>query len=49
MSAKNKKILIIGASGSLGEGVCNEIYSNYSVTGKYLNNKKIPKKLNIYN
>ncbi len=45
MSAKNKKILIIGASGSLGEGVCNEIYSNYSVTGTYLNNKKNSEKI----
>ncbi|WP_426578380.1 NAD-dependent epimerase/dehydratase family protein [Xenorhabdus stockiae] len=40
MLTNNKKVLIIGASGSLGEGICNEIASQFSVTGTYLNNKK---------
>ncbi|HIF9430773.1 TPA: NAD-dependent epimerase/dehydratase family protein [Photobacterium damselae] len=34
-----KKVLVIGASGSLGSGLCNEIYRKYNVTGTYLNNK----------
>lgn len=38
----NKKVLVIGASGSLGEGICNEINTQYDITGTYLNN---PKKL----
>lgn len=40
MSTNNKKVLVIGASGSLGEGICKEISSQFSVTGTYLNNKK---------
>lgn len=40
MLSNHKKVLIIGASGSLGEGICNEISSQHSITGTYLNNKK---------
>lgn len=35
----NKKILVIGASGSLGSGICNEINEQYQITATYLNNK----------
>ncbi|MCX3071630.1 NAD-dependent epimerase/dehydratase family protein [Providencia stuartii] len=45
MSINNKKVLVIGASGSLGQGLCNEISSKYSVTGTYLNNKKVSDKV----
>lgn len=34
-----KKVLVIGASGSLGSGLCNEINEKYNITGTYLNNK----------
>ena len=34
-----KKVLVIGASGSLGKGVVNELKKHYKVTGTYNNNK----------
>ena len=34
-----KKVLVIGASGSLGSGLCNEINKKYNIIGTYLNNK----------
>ncbi|WP_392566298.1 NAD(P)-dependent oxidoreductase [Utexia brackfieldae] len=43
----NKKILMIGASGSLGEGICNEIYSQYEITGTYLNSQKSLKNISF--
>lgn len=38
--SNNKKVLIIGASGSLGEGICNELNTEYTIAGTYLNNNK---------
>ncbi|PSW30356.1 NAD(P)-dependent oxidoreductase [Photobacterium phosphoreum] len=38
MLNKNK-VLVIGASGSLGSGLCNEINKKYNITATYLNNK----------
>ncbi|PSU32354.1 NAD-dependent epimerase/dehydratase family protein, partial [Photobacterium phosphoreum] len=34
----SSKVLIIGASGSLGSGICNEIRNDYDIIGTYLNN-----------
>lgn len=34
-----KKVLIIGASGSLGSGVINNLSGNYQITGTYVNNR----------
>ena len=44
--SNNKKILIIGASGSLGEGICNELNADYTIAGTYLNNNKKLKNIN---
>lgn len=37
--SNKKNILVIGASGSLGSGICSELRNKYSIYGTYCNNK----------